>query len=829
MPKIVDKAKRRIAGSAKVESASIRDDRVGQAIEEGPAAMNEPHEAPIAKTEPNVDALKQAVEMIIQQRHAQLPAIEARIVETDKKRDNLQRVIGAMKQARSAVKDERSRNEITLSIDDLKAQAGNLELSLDNLKKLKQEFSSDVYIEGVSGSSGVGKSTTLQALTGLSDEVMPTGEGGLPITAVRAEYINSSQRKAEVAFRTKQAFMDDYVVPRMTTIAEAAGIPLSCATFDFDSFKTYKLSSITLDDKASSYAHSALRELQSAKRSLPKFERFLSGKVENIPIEEIAQYVTYPSAQETREEDEGGAVMSRVYLAVDHVRVYCTFPGLEGVPIGLIDLPGLGELNEQTARAHMRDLDHRVSHIKLILAANGTRAHFSDAMGANLDNLKQVQPGIKNRSDLITIAVNEFEGKEDAARNLEQDAQRNVNDGAAGASDYLIARYSARDNNSVLELFKADLEKTLQKTPELDREKLDYALALASPDRFGACLNRACDAVEDIRRKMPSSNAVVRRRIQVVSGNIVRALGDLEVEYRSEAKSESKAFEDYKAEVNRIHDDIDGRIKASLLYSSKEEWRQMALGAKDHYALFLDELDRVQCELVDAYGGLDVLYEEHLRLFKQEIIDVLLEAMDGAPFLQGVSGYGGTDQKLAALRSQLGAVSHEGCIYKAFDFLNNMIYRFHSSAFYRIGSILEADLTSGAKTIPSGNVGEEAKHRGLEREQKLRDKRTNSAQKVKLLEEYISEDVRKANDAIKTSLTGQKDFFRGYLADSLRFFNNYLWRADKEAFDQGVIRSIVQEYGDTLFPGDEDEKRDEKLCALLDEAMSALNRLRGLA
>lgn len=164
-------------------------------------------DCPIAKGEPDVEDLAHAISAIIQNRHDQLPIIDALITEEYRKKDAIQHVISSFEQLRSWAKDERFVDRIRADADDMRACKESLEQGLANLKKIRQEFSSDVYFEGVSGSSGVGKSATLQALTGLSDKVMPTGKDGFPITAVRAEYVNSEQCKAEVTFRTKQMFM----------------------------------------------------------------------------------------------------------------------------------------------------------------------------------------------------------------------------------------------------------------------------------------------------------------------------------------------------------------------------------------------------------------------------------------------------------------------------------------------------------------------------------------------------------------------------------------------------------------------------------------------
>ena len=109
-------------------------------------------------------------------------------------------------------KDQDALQRIDGAIEDLDRLLGSFSSREDTLNALRVRFSRGTVNIGVSGEARVGKSTTLQKFSGLTDTQIPTGKG-LPVTAVRSEIFNSADERAEVTFRDQKRFITEYVHP----------------------------------------------------------------------------------------------------------------------------------------------------------------------------------------------------------------------------------------------------------------------------------------------------------------------------------------------------------------------------------------------------------------------------------------------------------------------------------------------------------------------------------------------------------------------------------------------------------------------------------------
>ena len=91
--------------------------------------------------------------------------------------------------------------EVLSSLDTLDA---SIHTSMKLLEALHSRFSRETVCVGVSGMARVGKSTTLQKMSGLSDDQIPTGSKQ-NVTAVHSIIHNCSKGKprAEISFLTK--------------------------------------------------------------------------------------------------------------------------------------------------------------------------------------------------------------------------------------------------------------------------------------------------------------------------------------------------------------------------------------------------------------------------------------------------------------------------------------------------------------------------------------------------------------------------------------------------------------------------------------------------
>ena len=104
-----------------------------------------------------------------------------------------------MKQALGAFRSEDIRKDIAKAIE--------------LLRVLEARYSRKTINIGVSGRARVGKSTLLQAISGLEDEQIPTGSG-IPVTAVRSQIFHSTtQQRATLSLHSFSTFLDEVLRP----------------------------------------------------------------------------------------------------------------------------------------------------------------------------------------------------------------------------------------------------------------------------------------------------------------------------------------------------------------------------------------------------------------------------------------------------------------------------------------------------------------------------------------------------------------------------------------------------------------------------------------
>ncbi len=231
--------------------------------------------------------------------------------------------------------------------------------AIELLRVLEARYARGTINIGVSGRARVGKSTLLQSMSGLTDEQIPTGSG-LPVTAVRSRIFHSTaHQRATLSLHTFATFRDEILRP----YHDELGLPSPAVSPpEFQSWK-YPASAAELGqlyrDKHSSVT--ILRRLREMQAALWSYEGDLNGGERTVALGELRQYVAYP----TNDQVDSDKCLRR-YLAVRDVRIECAFPYIQVDHVGIIDLPGLGELAANAEEYHLAGLQNEVDLVLLV-------------------------------------------------------------------------------------------------------------------------------------------------------------------------------------------------------------------------------------------------------------------------------------------------------------------------------------------------------------------------------------------------------------------------------------------------------------------------------
>ncbi|MFJ3761939.1 hypothetical protein [Streptomyces sp. NPDC090080] len=504
---------------------------------------------------------------------------------------------------------------------------------------------------GVSGAARMGKSTLLQSVSGLDDRQIPTGDG-IPVTAVRSRIFHSpTVRRAELEMYSPAGFLTEVIAPLHAALSYPAP-PRS-----LEEFAAWRYPEST-DQTRGRLLLTRLRDLQSA---LPSYEHLLTGGVTSVPLEEIRPYVAYPTDEEIRAAGPGG--VRRAYAAVREARIECPFPHEHVARIGIVDLPGLGEVTADAEERHVDGLRNEVDAVLVVKRSSDTSSFFDETDASGMALLDRVRGYVSSTGEFAYVVHNIDPDKPHLAENLRGDLLRNLNGGEADRF-FTVLETDVRDPERVgREVLTPLLKRLADGLPVMDAEVLS-----ATRGRAGAVRDRIRLQLADVR----SALSLVARRAGVpeevndakaaqLRSGIAKRLRLLVAGLAAEANGSAdpayaQAVENaYQGVLDWIGDGF-GR--------GADVWRELALTrmiTEGHPADFAGpEFNRIRVEISRRFAALDDFFTERLT----DAWDRTAEAVAaecGALFAEPAPGAAGTGRELLGRLAGLFDESSQPC------------------------------------------------------------------------------------------------------------------------------------------------------------------------
>ncbi|WP_328405132.1 hypothetical protein OHS70_37560 [Streptomyces sp. NBC_00390] len=492
----------------------------------------------------------------------------------------------------------------------------------DSFRVIASRFTRTTVNIGVSGAARMGKSTLLQSISGLDDNQIPTGHG-IPVTAVRSRIFHSpAVRRAELEMHTPESFLAEVISPLHVAL-DLSPAPRTVAEFGRWVYPE------ALPDTRDRVLLTRLRELHSA---LESYKPLLTGGVKTVPLEEVRPFVAYPTHEEIT---KAAGRVGRAYAAVREARIECAFPHEHVARIGIVDLPGLGEVAADADRRHVAGLRNEVDAVLVVKRSSDTSSFFDETDTAGLSLLDEVRGFVRSTGEFTYLVHNVDPDKPHLAENLRGDLLRNVNGGEPDRF-FTVFETDVRDPERVgRELLSPLLKRMAEGLPVMDTEVLAGTRTQASAvrDRTRLQLTDLRRALDQVARRAGVPEEVNDAKAAQLRSAIARRLRGLVAELAAEAHG-SMVDPGFSEAVEKAYEGVLEWIQDGF-GKGADAWREEALTCmitEGHAAAFAGpEFSRIRVEISRRFAALDDFFTARLTAAWDRTASVL-EAECGALF-----------------------------------------------------------------------------------------------------------------------------------------------------------------------------------------------------
>ena len=583
------------------------------------------------------------IAQLLRARQERLPHVQAEVARWRQVDENLVELASALEALRrhpSVSPDD----AVDLTVPRLPEIQASVKDVIELFGAVEARFSRETVNVGVSGSARVGKSTLLQSISGLTNEQIPTGRD-IPVTAVRSRIYHSPRtRGATLRLHTQETYLNDVIRPYHTAL-NFAGVPSSLEQFrSWDYPETSQQTELRAGDVALLVR---LREMQQA---LWSYEKDLSGGEKTVRLEDLRPYVAYP----TSEERDSAKPVEHRYLAVRDVRIDCPFPHDDVDRLGIIDLPGLGEVAADAERQHVTGLRHDVDVVLLVKRAAEGMAFWSAADAQAINLLDEARGFIRNRGDFVFIVINARDNDAALAAALRADILRQVNDGQVNRN-FTTLDANVADRASVQASVLSPLLRALaERLPAMDEECLAGARERAADVASGIrlALREISATLARLRTMSPGAMEELENRAKELREDLAVDLGDLVEDLRLHASADDDD-PGYVAAIDAAYGGVKGWIEGGF-GRGEEEWCRFALRSfrvnKDAAHYGGDEMNRIRVEISTRFASLDDFFSDQVEQARHRV-GVILQERFGT-LLEGITGGTPMLQRAAALLAE---------------------------------------------------------------------------------------------------------------------------------------------------------------------------------
>jgi GTPase SAR1 family protein len=486
---------------------------------------------------------------------------------------------------------DESRNKIISIQNRIPSLQQEISSQKAGLQQLELRFNRSTLNIGIVGNARQGKSTFLQALTGLTNEEIPAAETD-HCTGAPSLIINHKETFADIEFFTENGFLQEVIAPFYMQLS------LTPQPASFESFASAPLA--TPDRKLSATEDALYDKLKFRHAQAKAYQPLLGKASERISKEQIRSYIA--------QQDKTGKKIS-TWLAVKIATIYCPFRVAEAEGISVCDTPGLGDF---------------------VCGAEDSLVH---SIGRNLDTVLMLKrtpkggiatPEDTMLYDLLPKAISEFnpkdwshfiinrDGTENETKSFEEQIQEKI-------QCRTFMTLDAREQDEVLSSFDKILEDVAS-----NQQALDATLSDSRFKNIRSLVERLVELAAEAKSALPKSigtdgmgMAQLQSLFDPIWKDVAENLNNLTLSYRSGRDNSEKLTK----QVDEIKSDVLLQIRKRLENIEKRDY------AGQKIAQFTSDLfHELRLKIATAFDKLDDNFIESIDTLRSEVCEVFKES-----------------------------------------------------------------------------------------------------------------------------------------------------------------------------------------------------------
>jgi hypothetical protein len=358
--------------------------------------------------------------------------------------------------------------------------------------------------------------------------------------------------------------------------------------------------------------------------SLPSYQHELTGQDRVVELADLRPLVAYPNNAEIT----APGVTARRYLAVREARIDCPFPHADVAHLGIIDLPGLGELAVRAEQHHVDGLRNEVDVVLLVKRPLEGMVYWGKADGRALTLIGGARAFVSER-DFAFLVINSG-GVAPAMTEMQRDdIHRQVNGAIADQFHRVLETDASNPDDVADRLLTPVLEHLARRLPVMDAAMVDGTRTelAAIRGRVGALLGDLSRLLSGVRASSASTAEDLDRRAarlrQDLAGPLIAHVAALR-EFARGASEDPRFVAAVESTFTQVRAWVTGGLGVG-----GQLWRERALRTMlvdQHSSRYAgDELNRVRVEISTLFEGLDVFFADRVAELYADIAGLLAE------------------------------------------------------------------------------------------------------------------------------------------------------------------------------------------------------------